>query len=73
MDAVLSGRPDTATLTKNNDKMLGWNAIDVACKVRPTEEDVAALGPEINLVLCSKLTVAIDHRLRAYWTPCLPT
>lgn len=48
IDGILSGRVDATELVKNNDKMLGWNAVDVAAKIRPTEEDVDTLGPEFR-------------------------
>lgn len=48
IDAVVTGRLDTGDLIKNNDKILGWNAQDVACKLRPTEAEVAALGPQFQ-------------------------
>ncbi|KAF3068910.1 Alcohol oxidase [Daldinia childiae] len=31
-------------------KLLGWNAADITCKLRPTESDVAALGLEFQKV-----------------------
>jgi len=48
IDRILSGRVDAAELVKNNDKVLGWNAIDISSKLRPTEEEVTALGPEFR-------------------------
>lgn len=48
IDGILSGRVDATELVKNNDKLLGWNAIDISSKLRPTEEDVEALGPEFK-------------------------
>jgi len=48
IDGILSGRVDAAELIKNNDKVLGWNAIDILSKLRPTEEEVTALGPEFR-------------------------
>lgn len=48
IDRILSGRVDAAELVKNNDKVLGWNAIDISGKLRPTEEEVTALGPEFR-------------------------
>ncbi|KAH6629384.1 alcohol oxidase-like protein [Boeremia exigua] len=48
IDGILSGRVDATELVKNNDKMLGWNAIDICSKLRPTEEDVSTLGPEFR-------------------------
>ncbi|KAH8811016.1 putative glucose dehydrogenase [Xylogone sp. PMI_703] len=48
LDAVISGRSDATELIKNGDKILGWNAMDVTGKLRPTEADAAALGPEFQ-------------------------
>jgi choline dehydrogenase-like flavoprotein len=48
IDAVLSGRVDATELVKNNDKILGWNGIDISSKIRPTEEEVAELGPDFK-------------------------
>jgi alcohol oxidase len=50
IDAVVSGRRDPEDLIKNNDKILGWNFMDITCKLRPTDADVAALGPEFQEV-----------------------
>lgn len=44
-DALLSGRIDFAKAAASNDKRLGWNAIDVCSKMRPSEAEVATLGP----------------------------
>ncbi|TGJ83027.1 hypothetical protein E0Z10_g5744 [Xylaria hypoxylon] len=48
LDALAGGRLDPGELIKNNDKLLGWNAMDITCKLRPSETDVAALGPEFQ-------------------------
>ncbi|KAJ4124103.1 Alcohol oxidase [Fusarium oxysporum f. sp. narcissi] len=48
IDGILSGRADMTSLIEKNDKILGWNAIDVAAKLRPTEADITALGPEFQ-------------------------
>ncbi|KAH7379561.1 alcohol oxidase-like protein [Pyrenochaeta sp. MPI-SDFR-AT-0127] len=48
IDDILSGRVDAAELVKNNDKKLGWNGIDISSKLRPTEDEVTALGPEFK-------------------------
>lgn len=48
LDEILSGRKDVAEMFKNKDPKLGWNAIDISAKIRPTEEDVDALGPEFR-------------------------
>jgi alcohol oxidase len=47
-DHILSGRTDAAELIKNKDKVLGWNAIDISSKLRPTDEEVTALGPKFK-------------------------
>ena len=48
IDGILSGRSDVGTLIASKDKILGWNSIDISSKLRPTEEDVVALGPEFK-------------------------
>jgi hypothetical protein len=48
LDGLLSGRLDVRELIRSNDPILGWNAVDIAAKVRPTEDEVAALGPEFG-------------------------
>jgi alcohol oxidase len=48
IDDILSGRVDAAELIKNKDKRLGWNSIDVSSKLRPTEDEVSALGPDFK-------------------------
>ncbi|KAK7961638.1 uncharacterized protein PG986_002463 [Apiospora aurea] len=48
IDAMLSGRVDFATMLEKKDKTLGWNTIDFCSKIRPSEDEVAALGPEFK-------------------------
>lgn len=48
IDGILSGRTDPEALVKQNDKILGWNAIDISSKLRPTDDEAAALGPEFK-------------------------
>ncbi|PKS05176.1 hypothetical protein jhhlp_008544 [Lomentospora prolificans] len=48
IDAILSGRVDAAELVAKKDKILGWNAIDISSKLRPTEAEAEALGPEFK-------------------------
>ncbi|CAE7174359.1 hypothetical protein PTNB73_02651 [Pyrenophora teres f. teres] len=48
IDAVLSGRADVPGMLARKDPMLGWNAIDICSKLRPTAPEVAALGPEFQ-------------------------
>ncbi|KAK4654209.1 hypothetical protein QC762_000340 [Podospora pseudocomata] len=45
-DSVALGRVDPATLIQNNDLTLGWNTMDVTCKLRPlADKDITDLGP----------------------------
>jgi len=44
-DAVYGGRRDIPELIRTNDAILGWNIADVTGKIRPSDEDVAVLGP----------------------------
>jgi alcohol oxidase len=45
LDALLSGRMNVTEAIRNNAPILGWNAQDVTGKLRPTEAEVAELGP----------------------------
>ncbi|KAK8043045.1 alcohol oxidase-like protein [Apiospora phragmitis] len=47
-DAVIAGRVDMGELLRTNAPILGWNAQDVTCKLRPSDAEVAALGPEFQ-------------------------
>lgn len=44
MDAFNTGRLDTAS--PNGKNVLGWNGVDITCKLRPSDADVTALGPD---------------------------
>jgi alcohol oxidase len=46
LDGLLGGRLDFLGALKEQNPIVGWNAVDVAAKLRPTEEEVAQLGPE---------------------------
>ncbi|MCJ1399000.1 hypothetical protein MMC11_002202 [Xylographa trunciseda] len=46
MDGLLSGRLDFAQALTDKNPLLGWNAIDVGGKLRPTTAEAEALGPE---------------------------
>lgn len=48
LDAYLSGRKDFMEAVKNNDPILGWNAIDICSKIRPTDKEIKAMGPEFK-------------------------
>lgn len=45
IDAVTRGQRDVAEMMRNNHPMLGWNVQDITCKLRPSDDEVAALGP----------------------------
>ncbi|KAK3989937.1 putative GMC oxidoreductase [Cladorrhinum sp. PSN332] len=48
VDAIFDGRRDIGALIQKNDKILGWNTMDVTCKLRPSESDITALGPKFQ-------------------------
>ncbi|KAG8414392.1 hypothetical protein J3459_014779 [Metarhizium acridum] len=48
LDGLVSGRLDFASALKEKNPILGWNGIDVAAKIRPTEDEVAELGPDFK-------------------------
>lgn len=50
LDRILSGRRDFPTALKERDPTLGWNSIDVAGKLRMSDEEAAALGPEFKAI-----------------------
>lgn len=45
IDALVGGRLDPVQLIQENAPILGWNSMDITCKLRPTDKEVAALGP----------------------------
>ncbi|KAK7957869.1 hypothetical protein PG988_012717 [Apiospora saccharicola] len=47
-DGVIAGRVDVGELMQTNAPILGWNAQDITCKLRPSDAEVAALGPEFQ-------------------------
>ncbi|KAI1845515.1 hypothetical protein JX266_008373 [Neoarthrinium moseri] len=48
IDGILSGRANVGELVEKKDPILGWNSIDISSKLRPTEDEVAAIGPEFK-------------------------
>ncbi|VUC33986.1 unnamed protein product [Clonostachys rosea] len=48
IDRVLRNPHQRQELIAAKDPVLGWNSIDISSKLRPTEADVAALGPEFK-------------------------
>jgi len=47
-DALTGGRMDVPELLERKARILGWNAQDVTCKLRPSESEVENLGPEFK-------------------------
>lgn len=50
LDAILSGRRDFAQALQERDPFLGWNAVDIGAKLRPTEAEVAQMGRDVQEV-----------------------
>lgn len=48
MDGLLTGRVNVADLIPKNDPLLSWNGVDVQCKLRPSDTDIASLGPQFQ-------------------------
>lgn len=48
IDAIVDGRADVGKLIQENAPILGWNSMDITYKIRPNEEEVAALGPDFQ-------------------------
>ncbi|KAI8650033.1 hypothetical protein NCS56_01455000 [Fusarium sp. Ph1] len=48
IDRVLRHPEKRQELIDSKDKVLGWNSIDVSSKLRPTDAEVAALGPDFQ-------------------------
>lgn len=48
INGFANGRFQLEDMVKSQHKLLGWNSMDASGKFRPTEEDVAALGPEFK-------------------------
>ncbi|KAK5993561.1 Alcohol oxidase [Cladobotryum mycophilum] len=45
LDGLLTNRLDFEIAIKEKNPILGWNGVDIAAKLRPTDEEAAALGP----------------------------
>jgi alcohol oxidase len=48
IDGFLAGRKDFGEAIQNKDPMLGWNAIDISSKIRPTDKEIEAMGPQFK-------------------------
>ncbi|KAF9777241.1 hypothetical protein IL306_004489 [Fusarium sp. DS 682] len=47
-DRILRSPDKRQEFIQSKDPMLGWNGIDISSKLRPTDADVASLGPEFQ-------------------------
>ncbi|KAI1089459.1 putative alcohol oxidase [Rostrohypoxylon terebratum] len=48
LEGIISGRLSAEKLIKADAKVLGWNSVDCQAKLRPTDTDIAGLGPEFQ-------------------------
>jgi choline dehydrogenase-like flavoprotein len=48
MDALHLGKYDVPAAIANNDPFLGWTGMDTICQIRPTDDEVAALGDDFK-------------------------
>ncbi|KUJ08512.1 putative alcohol oxidase [Mollisia scopiformis] len=48
IDGILSGRKDFVKALGDKDPILGWNAIDICAKLRPSDTEIASLGPSFQ-------------------------
>ncbi|KAG4035254.1 hypothetical protein MFRU_001g00250 [Monilinia fructicola] len=77
-DNILSGRKPLAQALEEKDPKLGWNAVDICSKLRPSPSEIQALGPDFvadwerdfapyptkPLMLCAVInTLLTDHSL----------
>lgn len=47
-ESVYNGTRQIPELIANNDKILSWNGVDAAAKIRPTASEVNSLGPKFR-------------------------
>ncbi|KAI0477587.1 alcohol oxidase-like protein [Xylariaceae sp. FL0804] len=48
LDCLTNGTVDPRELFFRKDPILGWNGMDMVCKLRPFERDIPALGPNFR-------------------------
>ncbi|KAI0896304.1 putative alcohol oxidase [Annulohypoxylon nitens] len=48
LEGIISGRLSAEELIKDDARILGWNSVDCQAKLRPTNADIASLGPEFQ-------------------------
>lgn len=63
LDALYSGRLKSQDLIEKNDAILGWNSVDVSCKLRPEEAEVVSLGPAFEKMWNEEFKLEPDRPL----------
>lgn len=63
INGFANGRFDLAAMVKQDHALLGWNSMDASGKFRPTEADVAALGPAFKAAWDRDFKHALDRPL----------
>lgn len=48
LGGLMTGTLDLEGMMARDDPLLRWNAVDMQCKLRPSDADVAGLGPEFQ-------------------------
>ncbi|KAH9896164.1 alcohol oxidase-like protein [Xylariomycetidae sp. FL2044] len=48
LDGLANGTYNIEEMVGHNDPFLGWNCTGVTCKLRPSDSDVSALGPDFE-------------------------
>lgn len=49
LGGLMTGALDLEGMLAKGDPLLCWNAVDMQCKLRPSDADVASLGPEFQV------------------------
>lgn len=47
-ESIYNGARDPAQMVATNDKILSWNGVDAAAKLRPNESDISSLGSQFE-------------------------
>lgn len=63
IDGLLSGRLDFAGAIEEKNPLLGWNAIDICGKLRPSEDEIRPLGKEFNEIWAKDFKEQTDRPL----------
>ncbi|ETS85797.1 hypothetical protein PFICI_03822 [Pestalotiopsis fici W106-1] len=48
LDGIITGTFDVPSMMMRNDPLLGWNCLDITGKIRPTDQEAAALGSKFQ-------------------------